>query len=582
MALAADSYVGAQVCTGCHKDIAAAQTQTRMALTWQTGRAVAEHTIEGSIHYNFDPTPRGFFYSVEMPGRPPLRLPVEAMVGGSRHGLSFLARITQMDGENLERPALIETRYLHESPHNRLALSPGFPEAVPPTYELALGRALTPEFEKKCLDCHASGGVRCESCHGPGKAHVESMAAGKPHVGLAKDAETCAQCHSGFGPVSDPLPEQVLISDQVNALRHSECWIQSSGGLNCLQCHNPHRDNPVEVTTRSAKTCSQCHAVEAATKDRCIECHMPTENHAGFDMVDHWIGVHPERTAKSPHTISPRSKMAPVREQLRMLVVDDAAKLEGLRKRVFNGESFFELARANSADPSSENGGYLGDMVLANLSSPLQAAALALKPGETSGVIGNNGRYILLQRLPRDFRRQANQAFEEGARLKSQGKLEEAKQRFLEALRIYPHFVRALVLLGAVFGEQGDAPRAAGVLEIGARLYPEDAGVQYNLGIAYDALGRGPDAVGAYQRAIEIEPALTAAFQNLGADLLASGQTQRAAEVFRQGLRENPLAAPLYFNLSKACELQNDTDCARRALATATKIDPAIAKAPGR
>lgn len=586
--------MGTQACSGCHKEIAIAQSQTRMAQTWQGSTAALlprnfeEHAEQAGARYGVKRTSTGFAFSVGMPGQSPVQLPVEAIVGGTRHGFSFLARISEIAGVKLERSALIETRYLHDSPHNRLELSPGFPAEKPSSYELALGRALTPEFEQKCLACHGQpqadtfnkGGVHCESCHGPGKAHLESVARNQPRAGINKDAASCAPCHSGFGPVSDPMPEDLLISSQVNAIQQSECWLQSAGALNCIQCHDPHRDSK-EVAARSNQTCTHCHAAESSTQDRCLECHMPVERRGSFEMLDHWIRVHPERAGKSPHSVTPRSKFQPIHEYLRMIAVDDRATAETLRARTLKGEPFFDMARDNSTDATAAGGGSLGDMQLAQLSGPLRAAAQTLRPGDISPVVENNGKKIVLQRLPRDFRWQANLIFEEGARLKAEHKLPEAAQKFVEALQIYPQFLRALIFLGTTFGEQGNAARAAGVLEYSARLYPNDAAAQYNLGIAYDALGRPLDAVRAYRRAIEIEPGLTPAYQNLGADLVAGSQLTQAAEIFQQGLRENPLSAILYYNLSLVRERQNDAAGARQALEVATKIDPSVAHKAG-
>ena len=64
---------------------------------------------------------------------------------------SFLFRVSEIEGLKLARPALVEGRYLHSAPHGELLLSPGFPEEPPVTYETALGRVLSPDFEQKCL-----------------------------------------------------------------------------------------------------------------------------------------------------------------------------------------------------------------------------------------------------------------------------------------------------------------------------------------------------------------------------------------------------------------------------------------------
>src|SRR6185437_4612285 len=83
------SYLGRDVCAGCHKDIAATQAQTRMARTWQGVAAKQlpakyEKThLEGpdpAIEYLIRRTAAGFDFQVQMPGRGPVKYPVEVVM----------------------------------------------------------------------------------------------------------------------------------------------------------------------------------------------------------------------------------------------------------------------------------------------------------------------------------------------------------------------------------------------------------------------------------------------------------------------------------------------------------------------
>src|SRR6185437_11412416 len=155
-------YVGREVCAGCHKSTATTQAQTRMARTWQgaSGKQLPakyeETHREGpdpAIEYLIRRTAAGFDFQVHMPGQEMVKYPVEITMGGTRHGLSFLATVRDIEGLALERSPLVETRYLHYAPENKLALSPWFPPEKPANYETALGRVLSPGFERKCLAC---------------------------------------------------------------------------------------------------------------------------------------------------------------------------------------------------------------------------------------------------------------------------------------------------------------------------------------------------------------------------------------------------------------------------------------------
>ncbi|MBI3667002.1 MAG: tetratricopeptide repeat protein [Acidobacteria bacterium] len=575
-----------------------------MALTWQPTSGAqfsggyAREKQEGPppvIDYRVEGQPRLTFH-VKMPDREPIAAPVESVVGGRRHGLSFLFRLQELEGTPLARPALIEARYLHHSTSGDLALSPGFPTEKPASYETAMGIVLSPGFEKKCLGCHGSplhdrtgqAGVRCEECHGAGQPHLQALAKGRPSAGILdprklsneKKIELCAQCHAGFSELVDPLPQDVLISNQATALRLSECYIQSGQGFSCLNCHDPHRnsrrDDPVHV-----KTCLGCHstgleraACPVNSKDGCIDCHMPTVTQGSFPLADHWIRVHPEKaSSSSPRRNIARSRVVPRRLFLKILVVRDRAEAESLREQLLKGASFFALAREHSLDPSAPEGGFLGEMWVDKMDRALAAAASRLAHGETSEVIPSRGQFVILQRLPRDFRWQAIALEEEASALKAKGLLEEAIEKYQQALQLSPHFLRALVFLGVSYGEKGEKERAIAALEQAAYLFPNDPSAHYNLGIAYGAAGRAAEEIRSYRRAIELEPDLAPAYINLGAALLSSGQAGAAVEVFERALQVNPLSATLYYNLGLARQEQGKMEEADRAFLLAGKID---------
>ena len=82
-------------------------------------------------------------------------------------------------------------------------------------HKTALNRLSAAEHEQPCAACHLTGsitpvlaegkvlntGVQCESCHGPGKAHVDTAKAGTPARFAAKpDEKTCVVCHNEKSP----------------------------------------------------------------------------------------------------------------------------------------------------------------------------------------------------------------------------------------------------------------------------------------------------------------------------------------------------------------------------------------------
>lgn len=598
-------YAGSQACARCHREIAATQSGSNMALTWQSPAVSAfaagytRDMSEGprpAIEYHVAHNGSAMSFQVRLPERPAVTLPVESVVGGKRHGLSFLARLEELEGRVLWRPALVEARYLQSAHSNELVVSPGFPAEKPLGYETAFGRVLSPSFEKKCLSCHGSpqhspagqAGVQCESCHGPGQLHAAAASQGRAEAilnpGKLKPEEQidfCARCHAGFSTLADPLPEDVLISNQATALRLSECYIQSGRAFACTSCHDPHRDSR-QGDPAFVKTCLGCHgesAQQAApcpvdSKEHCIGCHMPQVHKGAFALVDHWIRVHPAKAGSDSASRRPMvSRVRPRRLFLRIIVTRSRAEAEAVREELSRGASFFELARKHSMDPSAKAGGFLGEMWVDRMDSGLAAAASRLAYGERSDVLESRGRFILLERLPRDFRWQAIALEEEASALKSKGQLDEAMEKVQQALQLNPHFLRGLVHLGVLAGEKGDRERAIAVLEHTVYLFPRDPSAHYNLGIAYGAAGRSKEEMNAYSSALDLEPDLVPAYQNLGAALFSSGQYEQAAEVFERGLQVNPLSATLHYNLGLARQKLGQPEEAARAFRLAGILD---------
>lgn len=602
-------YAGPEACAKCHKEIAATQSVTRMAKTWKGASALSlpatfdQKRTEGdpALQYEVRRVGNAFQFSVVTPFGVKSLLPVEEIIGGDRHGISFLTRIREVGSIKLERPALLESRYAY-SPRGSLVLSPGFGKEKPDNLEDSLGRVLSPNFERRCLTCHGQpdtlgaglhGGVRCESCHGPSASHVESMQPGSQtqapalpeKLTPAKSIEVCAQCHTGLSAVNhaDPIPGDLLVSSQVPALRNSECFKQSGGAISCTDCHDPHRDF-VGVAERSVTTCLQCHSVNGTQHaaicpinqtSGCISCHMASVDANGFRLTDHWIGVHPEQGVKAAKQDDAlRSLVAPQSEYLEILVTDTRAQAEVACARLAKGDSFYDVAHDLSIDPTAPGGGFVREMHLSEMDSQLASAAAKLPYGGTSGVIEQGSRFVMLHRLPRDFKWQADQLYEQAVASRNRGDKKAAMEQDRAALKVYPYFLRALVFMGSLMGEAGNAAGASDVLQFAAQSYPEDAATQFDLGLA---LGSQPSAqIEVFRRAIDLDPDMTAAYESLGAALASSGRMPEAIQVFHQGLAIDPLSATLNFDLGLALKAQGDAEGSNRALTLAGKLDPQI------
>ena len=298
-------FLGPETCALCHKDIAVRQERTAMANTWQ-GRLGSSlppsfGVTEGDgLSYEFGRSGGALMYSVSIRDGRKMTLPVETSLGGRRHGLGFLIPVREIDGTPLARPALIQARYAWSPEKEKLLLAPGCSTARPQSLESALGLVLSPTFETRCLSCHGQpnllgsgkdGGVRCESCHGPGQSHLAAIGRRNPRQGIINPARlstedsiaVCARCHVGLTRFSDPSADDLLIANQVRAIKSSECFRQSSNAFSCITCHDPHGDSEAD-DNRTVNTCLGCHSSEKKlhaaicpvnSKTGCIGCHMP-------------------------------------------------------------------------------------------------------------------------------------------------------------------------------------------------------------------------------------------------------------------------------------------------------------------
>ena len=189
--------------------------------------------------------------------------------------------------------------------------------------------------------------INCESCHGPGRRHVELATSGqmartadigmRPLAALDKEQSlrVCYQCHA----LKDQVRPGYLAGDSLERFyslglpllgdrpltpdgrvrtfayqetqRFSECY--RKGGMRCTDCHDPHTQSYRDVTgvpltgRLDDRQCTSCHAsiidrVEAHTHhraesagSRCVSCHMPYVQHPEVGSAI--------RYARADHTI---------------------------------------------------------------------------------------------------------------------------------------------------------------------------------------------------------------------------------------------------------------------------------------
>jgi hypothetical protein len=339
----ADSdYVGAQVCGGCHKDQFTRQSAGGHA---QALRRATEHPLAAeftppapllrppNFRFRFARMPQGIEVQAD-DSKYLTRLPVEWAFGAGVQAVTFVGKAS--DELYLEHSFSYysDTRSFDITPHHE-----GLPAA---TLHQAMGQALRTQGPvpgiRECFQCHSTGpvsmspereirineaGVRCEVCHGPGRAHAQAAAAGdlpqarkliqNPKTLAAVELNRmCGSCHrflEGDGRTTD-WNDPWNARHQPPYLQQSACFRKSDGALSCLTCHNPHEKLSRIDPAYYSRKCSSCHDRNGLPPRRicksrpaagCAGCHMPAvAANAHLKFTNHWIGVYRDGATLKP------------------------------------------------------------------------------------------------------------------------------------------------------------------------------------------------------------------------------------------------------------------------------------------
>jgi len=161
-----------------------------------------------------------------------------------------------------------------------------------------------------------------------------------------------------------------------------------------------------------------------------------------------------------------------------------------------------------------------------------------------------------------------------GNALAADGRIDEAEEQFLAAIRILPTYTEAWYSLGVAEADRGRMDQAMAyyrrAIEANAnnanahnnlghallfrgeyyealkhfqealRVVPDFAAAHYNQGLALHALGHLPAAAAEYQEALKIQPDYAEAYYNLGIIFASRGRRGDAAECYRAALKIKP------------------------------------------
>jgi Flp pilus assembly protein TadD len=483
--------------------------------------------------------------------------------------------------------------------------------------------------------------INCESCHGPGRRHVEIAESGRlarsADIGMAslttlgEDAslEVCFACHAIKDRVRDgylsgarldrfyslglPLLGDVpLLPDgrvrtfayQENH-RYADCYL--NGTLTCATCHDPHSQGYRTVTGRALASrfaeeqCTSCHASKAAEPtrhtfheagsagSRCVSCHMPYIQHpelgdaVPYARADHSIPI-PRPAADSALGVT--SACAACHEdKSTTALARQVADWYGTLKPRHSVVASQLRAEGATSDEDAKLALLGGDGAhpfarAAGLSRLLDAHLTRANTELPASVVRR------LEELSRsddlDVRALALAALHLAG-----GEIPRVRRRLVEALQQAgaeedPLRRRWAIVLGQradALVETGRAVDAVAVYRLALEIAPDDPRIHLNLGIAQRAAGDLAGAIDSYRRSAALAPDDPLALVNLGIALADGGDTLSAERALRRAIEIAPTEPLAHYNLANYALVRGDAAGAAAGYRRAVSLDPALAPA---
>lgn len=276
-ASATSSYVGDQICSGCHQDIY--DVYIKSGHPWVLNK-IANTQAPVYPFSKVPAPPDGYTWD-----------DIHLAIGGFRWKALFVDKegyiITGPPGS----PGSGDFGNQFNLANSALEKEAGF---VP-------YKAGTAQVSYDCGSCHTTGynsngnqdglpglvgtwvqeGVRCKSCHGPGSLHVSNPPGFQMQI--TRDPQACTQCHLRNNGADLQVVDGFIAHSEV----YGDLFQGKHAVLDCVLCHDPHSGVTLHQQSKEQTTnlaCMQCHidqsrqqkvAPHAAMQMPCIECHMP-------------------------------------------------------------------------------------------------------------------------------------------------------------------------------------------------------------------------------------------------------------------------------------------------------------------
>lgn len=483
--------------------------------------------------------------------------------------------------------------------------------------------------------------INCESCHGPGRRHVDLARSGRieaaADIGLPSLAtmttdqslEVCFQCHAAKAALEPrylpgmPFREHYalklpLLLDTIytpdgrtrsfayqEGHLASDCYL--NGSMSCVDCHEPHSQryravdgSPLEGRFSDGQ-CLGCHPSKTdplerhthhrATSpgSRCVSCHMPylQQPNVGrrirYARSDHTIPIprplHDDRIGVESACLQCHKERTP--RQLQAEVTAWYGELKPHPAAVASllvADTMTDVARAARKILSATDHHPFAEF--AGLTE-----VLLRRVGPNMATLDAEMMHRLEQR--------ARSADPEVRALAlatlhlaggSDPEVHEFLASQLRALGADDNGVRGrwawiLRVEGDRYLGSGDYEGALAAFRKMQELTPEDPAVWRSLGMAYTRLRDYPRAVEGFSKSLALSAGDPQVLVGLGFALLQQGDLDAAVAAYRQAIASNPSDPGGYANLGVAYLRRGDIQAAVEVLKKAVELHPGLVDA---